>query len=363
MNWKHLTEYRDPVVSQKLIEKIKSSSRHPIRLMEVCGTHTMSISRNGLRQLLPPSITLLSGPGCPVCVTTQLEIDKFIYLAQLKNVIIGSFGDLIRVPGSEGALASARSEGADVRVVYSPMDCLQIADDNPAKEVVFLGVGFETTAPTIAAVILEAQRKRLKNFSVISAHKLVPPALIALLQNPRVSVNGFICPGHVSVIIGARAYLPIVEQYHFPCVIAGFEPVDILQAIAMLIEQIEQEEARVEIAYRRGVNFEGNATARTILYQVFEPIDADWRGLGNIPQSGLKIRAKFRDFDTETRFTLDVAPSPEPAGCICGEILCGIRMPPDCALFGKKCTPENPVGPCMVSSEGTCAAYFKYRMI
>ena len=361
MNLKHISEYRDKEICQKLVEKIWVTSKKAIRLMEVCGTHTMSIARNGIRQFLPQNITLISGPGCPVCVTSQQEIDQFLKLTEYENVIITTFGDLMRVPGSHSSLQKERANGADVHIVYSTLDCLAIAEKNPEQDVVFLGVGFETTAPTIAAAILEAKKRNLKNFSVISAHKVVPPALIALMENKNVAINGFICPGHVSVIIGAQAYQPIAEKYHVPCVIAGFEPVDILQSILMLIKQIEQSRGKVEIAYKRGVTYEGNKKARDILVQVFEPCDTNWRGLGMIPQSGLKIRDEYNEFDARFRFNLSVENVTEPKGCICGEVLSGIRTPIECTLFGTACTPDDPIGPCMVSTEGTCAAYFKYH--
>lgn len=359
---KHISEYRDKEICQKLVEKIWAISKKEIRLMEVCGTHTMSIARNGIRQLLPKNITLISGPGCPVCVTSQREIDQFLKLTKFENVIITTFGDLMRVPGSHSSLQKERANGADIRVVYSTLDCLQIAENNPNKQIVFLGVGFETTAPTIAAAILEAKKRNLKNFSVISAHKLVPPALIALMENKAVAVSGFICPGHVSVIIGAQAYQPIAQNYHVPCVIAGFEPVDILQSILMLVEQIEQSRGEVEIAYKRGATFEGNKKACEVLDRVFEPANVSWRGLGMIPVSGLKIRDEYDEFDAQNRFDLTVENVMEPKGCICGEVLAGIMTPADCSLFGTVCTPDDPIGPCMVSTEGTCAAYFKYQI-
>ena len=361
MKMKYISEYRDKEICQKLVEKIYSINQKEIRLMEVCGTHTMSIARHGIRQLLPETITLLSGPGCPVCVTSQQEIDKFIKLCQYKDVIITTFGDLMRVPGTESSLLKQRADGADVRVVYSILDCLQIAEKNLDKEVVFLGVGFETTAPTIAMAIITADKKRLKNFSVISAHKLVPPALTALLENDEVNVDGFICPGHASVIIGGKAYSHIIENYKVPCVVAGFEPVDILHSIYMLVSQIEQNIAKIEIAYKRVVDFEGNVKARNVMYQVFEPYNAPWRGIGIIPQSGLKIRGEYQDHDAENKFDINVKEAPEPKGCACGEILSGIKAPLDCLLFRKTCTPESPIGPCMVSSEGSCAAYYKYH--
>lgn len=357
---KHLLEYRDQAICRRLLEEIHESSSSPIRLMEVCGTHTMSIARHGIRSLLPPQVTLLSGPGCPVCVTSQTDIDQFMEAARLPDVIITTFGDLIRVPGADASLEKVRADGADIRVVYSPMDSIEIASQSPQHQIIFLAVGFETTAPTIAATLLEAKSKNITNFSIISAMKLVPPALLALLNNPVLQVDGFICPGHVSVILGEQAYLPIIEQYQKPCAIAGFEPVDILQAILSLVKQIKKNEVRLANLYKRNVQFEGNKRARQMMSQVFEPADAAWRGLGIIPMSGLKIRTEFNWLDATQKFNLQSKEVPEPPGCICGQILSGIKNPVECPLFAKKCRPEHPVGPCMVSSEGTCAAYFKY---
>ena len=358
---KHIDEYRDAELARRIIDKVKAVSRKKVRLMEVCGTHTMAIFRSGIRPLLPETITLLSGPGCPVCVTSQQEIDTFIELARVKDVIVATFGDLLRVPGTHSSLQKERAEGRQIRIVYSAFDALELAEGNPQKEVVFLGVGFETTAPTIAATVVEAEKRQLDNFSIISAHKLVPPALIALVAADDVRVDGFICPGHVSVIIGTRAYLPVVEKYRTPCVVSGFEPADILQSILLLIRQIEQGEVKLENEYRRAVTFEGNEKARQIMYQVFELIDAPWRGIGTISQSGLKLRRQFESFDAEKRFDLSVPHSSEPKGCTCGEILMGLKTPPECPLYKKACTPSSPVGPCMVSTEGTCAAYYKYH--
>ncbi|MBN2089274.1 hydrogenase formation protein HypD [candidate division KSB1 bacterium] len=360
MKMKYLDEYRDQAVCRRLLEKIYQQRSNPIRLMEVCGTHTMAIARNGIHSLLPPHITLLSGPGCPVCVTSPTDIDKFIGVARIPDVIVTTFGDLLRVPGSSSSLEKARADGADIRIVYSPVDSLEIAVQNPQKEVVFLGVGFETTAPVIAATLLDAQKRNLMNFSIISALKLVPPALQVLLNNPALQVDGFICPGHVSIIIGGQAYLTIVEQYQKPCAIAGFEPADILQAILALVNQIKKREARLENVYKRSVQFEGNIKARQIMFQIFEPTNVVWRGLGMIPMSGLKIRSELERMDAIKKFDLSVPEAPEPPGCICGHILSGIKKPVECPLFNKKCLPEHPVGPCMVSSEGTCAAYYKY---
>ena len=360
-NIKHIHEYRDPELSRKLVDKIKAISRKQVRLMEVCGTHTMAIFRSGIRTLLPETITLLSGPGCPVCVTSQQEIDAFIEVARVKDVIVATFGDLLRVPGTCSSLQAERAEGRDVRIVYSASDALDLAESNPQKQVVFLGVGFETTAPTIAASIVEAQKRELKNFSVLSAHKLVPPALNALMAVDGVRIAGFICPGHVSVIIGTNAYLPVVEKYHTPCVVSGFEPADVLQAIYMLVKQIEEGDAKLQNAYGRAVTLKGNEKARQVMYHVFDLIDAHWRGLGMIPQSGLKIQREFDSFNAAKRFALSVPDSKEPKGCACGEILMGLKTPLECPLFRKACTPGQPVGPCMVSTEGTCAAFYNYH--
>jgi hydrogenase expression/formation protein HypD len=361
MSIRHLHEYRDPELSRKIIQQINKISQKEIHLMEVCGTHTVSIFRNGIRSLLPETISLLSGPGCPVCVTAQNEIDAFIELAKLDDVIIATFGDLIRVPGGNSSLQKEQAKGRDVRVVYSTFDAIEIAKKNPDKKVTFLGVGFETTAPTIAASILAARDLNLNNYFVISAHKLLPPALIALAENKETKIDGFILPGHVSVIIGVKAYISFFEAHNIPCVIAGFEPIDILQAILMLTEQIEDDTPKLENAYKRAVNFDGNLKALSTMDAVFETADAAWRGLGVIPLSGLKIRKEFEAFDAQKVFKIELAESKEPKGCACGEILLGLKTPPQCPLYKKTCTPTHPIGPCMVSSEGTCAAYYRYR--
>jgi len=361
MTLKHIEEYRDSELAQKLIHKIKSSSSRPIRLMEVCGTHTVSIFRSGIRSVLPETIALLSGPGCPVCVTDQNEIDAFIELSRIDDVIVTTFGDLMRVPGTISSLQQERADGQDIRVVYSTFDALEVAQKNPDKKVVFLGIGFETTAPTIAASILQAAQMKLKNYTVISAHKLVPPALEALMSLEDVEIDGFILPGHVSVIIGLDAYRPFFEKYQTPCVVAGFEPADILQAISMLTEMIETGTPGLDNAYPRAVTDEGNPKARQILQAVFEPADACWRAIGTIPGSGLKIRDEFAVHDALKQFDIQVPEAKIPSGCACGEILIGKKIPPECKLFRNVCTPMDPVGPCMVSTEGTCAAYYKYH--
>ncbi|MCK5195107.1 MAG: hydrogenase formation protein HypD, partial [Desulfobulbaceae bacterium] len=314
MTIKHLEEYRDPEISRNIVKRIKAASQKQIRLMEVCGTHTMSIFRSGIRGLLPATVSLLSGPGCPVCVTSQNEIDAFIALSRFDDVIITTFGDLIRVPGTDSSLQKERAEGSDIRMVYSTFDALEIARINPNKKVAFLGVGFETTAPTIAASILTAMEMRLNNYFVFCAHKVLPPALDILMKVKETKIDGFILPGHVSVIIGIKAYLPFFEQYQTPCVVAGFEPVDILQAILMLVEQIEAGGPELVNGYKRAVTFDGNQKAQKIMEDVFETIDANWRGIGTIPKSGLKIREEFAAYDARKVFEIEITDSMDPKG-------------------------------------------------
>jgi len=360
MDW--MKTYRDGEVAGKLVAFLKEEQDLPqVRFMEVCGTHTVSICRHGIRELMPPEITLTSGPGCPVCVTATADIDSFIKAAEMEGAIITTFGDLLRVPGSRSSLQNARAAGADIRMVYSSLDALQIARKNPGRQVIFLGVGFETTTPTVAAAILTAEQEGLKNFSVISSHKVMPPALEVLLDDPDIRIDGLICPGHVSIMIGADAYQPFVDKYKMPCVIAGFEPVDILKSVLMLTNQVKTGRPKVEIAYARAVKKEGNRQAMGIMYQVFEPTDALWRGLTTIPGSGLEIRQEYSDFNARQRFDIGVSDVRDPAGCACGDVLKSIKMPSDCKLFGKACLPEHPIGPCMVSGEGACGAYFKYQ--
>lgn len=360
---KYLDEYRDPEIAKSLIASIKAISTREVRLMEVCGTHTVAIFRSGIRGVLPENISLLSGPGCPVCVTPNEDIDMAIAIARQEDVILTTFGDMIKVPGSNSSLENERAQGADIRVVYSSLDALEIARRNSQKRIVLLGIGFETTSPTIASAVLSAEEESLDNFFVLASHKLIPPAMKVLLDAEDVRVHGFLCPGHVSTIIGSHPYEFIPRDYGAPCVIAGFEPLDILQSILLAVQQIESGEAKVEVGYRRVVRPEGNVTALEMLKEVFEICEARWRGLGVVPQSGLALRKKYSQFDARSAFEISVTPSDEPKGCLCGEILRGVNIPPDCAFFGKACTPENPVGPCMVSSEGTCAAYFKYSDI
>ncbi|HIC90630.1 MAG TPA: hydrogenase formation protein HypD [Syntrophaceae bacterium] len=358
---KHLDEYRDRELAQRIIERIHASSKKGIRIMEVCGTHTVSIFRNGIRDVLPSNIALISGPGCPVCVTATEEIDKSIKLSREHDVIITTFGDLMRVPGSKSSLQKEKANGADIRVVYSVSDAIKIASNNPQKRVVFLGIGFETTAPTIAAAVLEAKSEGIKNFFVLVLHKLIPPAMEALLSGGDLKIDGFMCPGHVTSIIGASSYVPVTQRYHIPCVVAGFEPIDILQAIYMLVEQLEEGQAQVEIQYKRGVTFEGNKNAMAIMERVFDRCDTVWRGLGVISKSGFKLKVQYREFAAEDSFDLSIPKAKEHPGCMCGEILRGVVTPAECPLFRRTCNPGHPVGPCMVSSEGTCAAYYKYQ--
>ena len=332
-----------------------------IKLMEVCGTHTMAIARAGIRKLLPKSIELISGPGCPVCVTSQSDIDRAIEIARIKNVIMTTFGDMLRVPGTKNNLEQVKRQGADVRVVYSCLDALNIACNNPEKKIVFMGIGFETTSPTVAATIRQAERRRIKNFFILSNFKLIFPALSALAQSKNVQVNGFICPGHVSVITGSIPYERIARRYKIPCAIIGFDEIDIIKGIKRLIEQIRGRRYTVEIEYKRAVKRRGNILARQILDSVFTVCDAQWRGLGLIKKSGLKLRKEFKKFSAETKFKVKTPKAVKQKGCVCGEVLQGIKSPKDCRLFKKKCTPQNPVGPCMVSSEGTCAAFYKYE--
>lgn len=361
MTLQHQEEYRDPQLSRRLIDAIRRTSTRPINLMEVCGTHTMSIFRHGIRDVLPETIRLLSGPGCPVCVTAQPEIDTFIAYARVDDAIVTTFGDLLRVPGTASSLQKEKAAGRDIRIVYSAFDALKIAQANPDKQVVFLGVGFETTAPTIAASVLSAREMNVTNFLVACAHKTVPAALEALMQSDQVRINGFLLPGHVSVILGLQAYRPFFDQYQVPSVVAGFEPADILEAVRRLVEQIEKGAPQLDNAYGRAVGEDGNPKARSVMATVFEPVDAVFRGIGTIPGSGLRIRPAFAAHDAAVQLPVQVPESREPAGCACGEILIGAKTPPACPLFRKACTPENPIGPCMVSSEGTCAAYYRFH--
>lgn len=356
-----LTErFRDPEAARLVAEAIRTRATHPVRMMEFCGGHTHAILRFGIPSLLPETVDLRSGPGCPVCVTSAVDLDHAIALAEVPNVILTTFGDMMRVPGSHTSLAVAKAGGADVRVVYSPLDALDTARQNPDRPVVFLGVGFETTAPMVASAVLTAEAEGLENFTIFSTHKLTPPATLAILEAGEVALDGVIGPGHVTTVIGSDAWRFLAEDYAMPCAIAGFEPLDLLRAILALVTMAEQDDPRVSNTYSRSVKAEGNAAAQGAIERVFEVANADWRGLGTVPRSGLQVREAYRRFDARHSFPIAVAPPRRPSGCRCGDVLRGVLPPPACPLFGEACTPRNPIGPCMVSAEGACAAYYRY---
>lgn len=352
--------FKDPKLARGLIETIHRLAPEHATLMEVCGTHTVAIARNGIRDLMPEGLRLASGPGCPVCVTCNRDIDTVIALARIPNVTITTFGDMTRVPGSTSSLLAEQAAGRSVEIVYSPLDALAFAKAHPEREVVFVGVGFETTTPLVAMAIKRAKAMGLSNFSVFAAHKNMPGALELLVGDPTLELDALILPGHVSTIIGAEPYRFLAEKYGIPGVITGFEPVDVLQGIAMLVRQLHEGRAEIEIAYARGVMPEGNPVALAAIDEVFEICTATWRGLGDIPGSGYRIRDEFANFDAVRRFEPDVEPTRDPKGCRCGDVLRARIAPNECPLFRTVCTPENPVGPCMVSSEGSCAAYYRY---
>ncbi|MFC2138415.1 hydrogenase formation protein HypD [Bacteroidota bacterium] len=357
---KYIDEYRDKDLVNKLVDQIKRISTKEVALMEVCGGHTMSIQKFGIPSLLPSTIKLLSGPGCPVCVTERKYIDQAIAYSRLSNVIITTYGDLIRVPGSTSTLDKEKAGGADVRIVYSSLEAIKTAEQNPDKKIIFLGIGFETTTPGTAAAIIEAKGKKINNFFVYSAHKVMPPAMSALIDEG-VKINGYISPGHVSTITGSGIYKDIADKYGLAVVISGFEPVDLLQSIYMLVKQIEEDKPKVEIQYRRAVRKEGNLKALNMINDVFKARDDWWRGLGVLKNSGLGIREKYEKYDAEKMIQVEFEPTREDKACICGSILKGLNNPKDCKLFGKACTPINPIGACMVSNEGACAAYYRYN--
>lgn len=365
---KYVDEFRDPEKLQALMGEInrltlilERTSEHPLKIMEVCGGHTHSIFKYGIEELLPDSIELIHGPGCPVCVMPRGRLDAAIKLADIPNVIFTTFGDAMRVPGSEKSLLQAKAEGADIRMVYSPLDALPIAKQNPDKEVIFFGLGFETTAPSTAFTILQAEAENIKNFSIFCNHVIVVPALEALLDNPDLELDGFIGPGHVSMVIGSNPYQIIAEKYYKPVVVSGFEPLDIVQSIWMLLQQLVDRRCEVENQYKRLVQPDGNPMALEAIKKVFEVREEfEWRGLGEIAQSGLKINSNYAQFDAEAKFNISDVKVPDAAACQCGEILKGVLKPWQCKVFGTACTPETPIGTCMVSSEGACAAYYKY---
>ncbi len=360
---KYITEFRKREQAKGLVGRIIEAATKPYCIMEICGTHTHAISRYGVRESLKGALRLISGPGCPVCVTSTGDVDRAIELSGRDGVILATFGDMMRVPGSASSLQEVKATGADVRVVYSPLDSIRMALDNPDKEVVLFAVGFETTVPTVAATILTAKERGIKNFSALALPKLTPPAMKALMDSGEVDIDAFLAPGHVTAIIGAEAYSFLAADYGSPCVVAGFEPIDALYGIYMLVRQMEEKRSDIEIQYKRVVTWEGNLKAMEVIGKVFEEADASWRGIGTIPMSGLKIRNAYSKFDAEDRFSITPAAEvPDPPGCACGEVLKGLITPEECKLFATACTPETPVGPCMVSSEGTCAAYYKYEM-
>lgn len=361
-----LERFRSAPEAHSLVERIRALVDEPVALMEVCGTHTVAISRYGLRSVLPEGLRLLSGPGCPVCVTPLSEIDRAIAVAGEPGVILTTFGDMMRVPGSGSSLEEVKAGGADVRILYSAIEAIDIAAANPESEVVFVGVGFETTSPTIAATVLEAERRGIRNFSVLPFFKRVPPALDMLVRLPERALDGFICPGHVSTIIGSRAYEPVAREHNMPCVVVGFEPLDILAGIVMLLEQVRDVRggtgrARVETEYCRAVTSDGNAAAQAIIAEALTVCDAEWREIGVIAESGYQLSERLRKYDARDRIPVDVGKPTSRGGCICGEIMLGLKLPTDCPSFGTVCTPRAAVGPCMVSTEGACAAFYKYE--
>jgi hydrogenase expression/formation protein HypD len=357
---KYLEEYRDPAVAEGLLREIRRVARSPWVIMEVCGGQTHSIVRYGIDRMLPPEIELVHGPGCPVCVTALETIDRAHAIAAQPDVIFTSFGDMLRVPGSRGDLLSLRGRGADVRVVYSPLDAVAIARQNPDRRVVFLGIGFETTAPANAMALVQARRLGVRNFSMLLSHVLVPPAIASILQTRGNRVQAFLGPGHVCAVVGYREYETIALRYGVPIVITGFEPVDLLEGILMAVRQLEAGIATVENQYARTVTREGNTIAKEILAGVFEVTDRKWRGIGAIPKSGYKIRYEYREHDADRIFAVDDISTEEPAACISGLVLRGLRKPCDCPAFGNTCTPRSPLGATMVSAEGACAAYYQY---
>jgi hydrogenase expression/formation protein HypD len=356
-----IDEYRDARIARRLAKDITARTTQPWVLMEICGGQTHTIMRYGLDELLPPQIELVHGPGCPVCVTPLETIDRAIALALRPEVILVSYGDMLRVPGSNSDLFRAKAKGADVRIAYSSMEAIKVARANPGRQVVFLAIGFETTAPPNAMAAWQAKREGLSNLSMLVSHVLVPPAIRALMVSPQNRVQGFIAPGHVCTVMGYQEYESLVRDFHIPIVVGGFEPVDILQAVLMLVEQLESGQAKVENQYVRSVSYAGNLPAQRVMEEVFEIADQKWRGIGSIPRSGLRLRPEYAEFDASKIFDLQLITADEPAECISAKVLQGLSKPTDCAAFGMRCTPENPLGAPMVSSEGACAAYYHYR--
>lgn len=360
---KFISEYRNPEVVEQYINEIHKITTQNWTIMEVCGGQTHSLVKNGILNILPSKITMVHGPGCPVCVTPLNLIDKAVYLALNKGVILCTFGDMIRVPGSEKSLLEAKALGADVRILYSPLEAVRIAQENPDKQVVFFAVGFETTAPANALSVLHAKRLGLNNYSILASHVLVPPAIEAVMNDDTARIQGFLAAGHVCTIMGISEYQPIVENYQIPIVVTGFEPVDLLHGILMVVKQLENGEKKLENQYSRVVKPEGNPEAIKVINEVFETQDREWRGIGTIPMSGWEVKGTLAEFDANKKFAINIAKAPECAECIAGLVLKGIKKPYECSQFGKNCTPEKPLGAPMVSSEGACAAYFHYANV
>jgi hydrogenase expression/formation protein HypD len=360
---KYLDEFSDPVLAARLLEQIHAATTRPWAIMEVCGGQTHSIIRHGIDQLLPDDVEMIHGPGCPVCVTPLEIIDRALAIAARPDVVFCSFGDMLRVPGSSHDLFRIKSEGGDVRVVYSPLDALKLARENPDKEVVFFGIGFETTAPANAMTVYQAKRMGVPNFSLLVSHVLVPPAVAAIMESPTCRVQGFLAAGHVCSVMGTAEYPPLAERYGVPIVVTGFEPLDILEGIRRTVVQLESGRHELENAYTRAVPAEGNPPAKAMLQDVFEVTDRAWRGIGMIPDSGWRLSERYRDFDAENRFDVRGIHTAESAICRSGEVLQGLIKPHECAAFGRECTPRNPLGATMVSSEGACAAYYTYRRL
>jgi hydrogenase expression/formation protein HypD len=358
---KYIDEYRDPKVAEALVQKLAKQVTRPWVLMEICGGQTHTIMRYGIDELVPGQVELVHGPGCPVCVTPLETVDKAIEIASRPDVIFVSYGDMLRVPGSSSDLFRVRARGGDVRIAYTPMDALKIARANPERKVVFFAIGFETTAPANAMTVWQAKREGLKNFSLLVSHVLVPPAIRLLMESPACRVQGFIAPGHVCTVMGYREYEALAAQYHVPFVVGGFEPIDLLECISMLVAQLEEGRAEVENQYVRAVNRDGNLPAQRILEQVFETADRKWRGIGTIPLSGWRLRPEFDPWNAEKVFGLAEIEVPEPPECISALVLQGLKKPVECSAFGTRCTPENPLGALMVSAEGACSAYYRYR--
>lgn len=358
---KYLSEYRDPEVAQRYLAEIRKTVTRPWTIMEVCGGQTHSLVRNGILNMLPKEINMVHGPGCPVCVTPLSLIDKAIFLAEERKVILCSFGDMLRVPGSQKSLLEAKSGGADIRILYSPLEAVKIAEQNPDREVVFFAVGFETTAPANALSVLHAERMGVSNYSILASHVLVPPAIRAVMDDPDSRIQAFLAAGHVCTIMGTDEYGPLAETYNIPMVVTGFEPIDLLQGILMTVKQLEAGEAKLENQYTRMVRPEGNRNAMEAIFQVFEVTDRTWRGMAEIPESGYQVRRAYAAYDATKKFRVNIPEAPENPECISGDIMKGLAKPNDCPNFGTKCKPENPLGAPMVSSEGACAAYYHFR--